>query len=196
MPWLVSPFRYATDYYTRLGYIAMCSQAYWYQYLYLWLSAIFVIESGKTGLIHTSTEIQFLSISERYTHALPRNTKYLAIDGQVCFYRRLFADAVKPRRCMSWSWGALIGLHGVPNCSSRQSGPPLWIVPVHVTYWRHSTALWVRMGALPRLRLPTRPHPPTPYRINPWYYRSWKKNHQKTSSIQVACRNSYKMLAI
>ena len=123
--------------------------------------------SGKTGLIHTSTEIQFLSISERYTHALPRNTKYLAIDGQVCFYRRLFADAVKPRRCISWSWGALIGLHGVPNCSSRQSGPPLWIVPVHATYWRHSTALWVRMGALPRLRLPTRPHrpphiPPTP----------------------------------
>ena len=96
--------------------------------------SIYVTESGKTGLIHTSTEIQFLSISERYTHALPRNTKYLAIDGQVCFYRRLFADAVKPRRCISWSWGALIGLHGVPNCSSRQSGPPLWIVPVHVTY--------------------------------------------------------------
>ena len=159
----------------------------------------YVTGSGKTGLIHTSTEIQFLSISGRYTHALPRNTNYLAIDGQVCFYRRLFADAVNwPRRCMSWSWGTLIGLHGVPNCSSRQSGPPLWIVPVHVTYWRHSTALWVRMGALPRLRLPTRPHhpshPPTPYRINPWYYRSWK-NHQKTSSIQVACRNSYKMLA-
>ena len=94
----------------------------------------YVIGSGKTGLIHTSTEIQFLSISERYTHALPRNTKHLAIDGQVCLYRWLFADAVKPQRCMSWSWGALIGLHGVPNCSSRQSGPPLWIVPVHVTY--------------------------------------------------------------
>ena len=97
-------------------------------------SSSFVTESGKTGLIHTSTEIQFLSISERYTHALPRNIKYLAIDGQVCFYRRLFADAVKPQRCISWSWGALIGLHGVPNCSSRQSGPPLWIVPVQVTY--------------------------------------------------------------
>ena len=49
--------------------------------------------SGKT-LIHTLTEVQFLSISERYTHALPRNTMYLAIDGQVCFYRRLFANAV------------------------------------------------------------------------------------------------------
>ena len=133
-------------------------------------------------------------------------TKYLAIDGQVCFYRRLFADAIKPRRCISWSWGALIGLHGVPNCSSRQSGPPLWMVPVHVIYWRHSTALWVWMGILPRLRLSTRPHhpptplpptplppthtPPTPYRINPWYYRSWKK----TSSIQV--RSLYIEIAI
>ena len=105
------------------------------QPLYLVVKELtYVTESGKTGLIHTSTEIQFLSISERHTHALPRNTKYLAIDGQVCFYRRLFADAVKPRRCISWSWGALIGLHGVPNCSSRQSGPPLWIVPVQVTY--------------------------------------------------------------
>ena len=103
-------------------------------HIYSMFHDIYVTESGKTGLIHTSTEIQFLSISERYTHALPRNTKYLAIDGQVCFYRRLFADAVKPRRCISWSWGALIGLHGVPNCSSRQSGPPLWIVPIQVTY--------------------------------------------------------------
>ena len=142
---------------------------------------------GKARLIHTSTEIQFLSIGERCTHALTRNTKYLAIDGQVCFYRQLFANAVKPRRCMSWSWGALIGLHGVPNCSSRQSGPPLWIVPVHVTYWRHNTALWVRMGALPRFQLPARPHcpphpPPTPYRINPWYYRSWKKTIKKPAA--------------
>ena len=62
-------------------------------YIYIY---IYVTGSGKTGLIHTSTEIQFLSTSERYTHALPRNTKHLAIDGQVCFYRQLFADAVKP----------------------------------------------------------------------------------------------------
>ena len=26
------------------------------------------------------------------------------------------------------NWGALIGLHGIPNCYLRQSGPPLWIV--------------------------------------------------------------------
>ena len=129
----------------------------------------YVTESGKTGLIHTSTEIQFLSISERYTHALPRNTKYLAIDGQVCFYRWLFGDAVKPRRCMSWSWGALIGLHGVPNCSSRQSGPPLWIVPVHITYCEGTALLfeseWVLYPAFGSQPAPTA-HP-TPCRINP-----------------------------
>ena len=45
------------------------------------VEGIYVTGSGKTGLIHTSTEIQFLSISEKYPHALSRNTKYLAIDG-------------------------------------------------------------------------------------------------------------------
>ena len=167
------------------------------------IQSLDVTGSGKTGLIHTSTKIQFLSISERYIHALPRNIKYLAIDGQVCFYRRLFADAVKPQRCISWSWGALIGLHGVPNFSSWQSGPPLWIVPVHVTCQWHSTALRVRMGALFRLRLPTRPHrPPHPSPTCPPPIElinditGAEKNYQKTSSIQVACRNSYKMLAI
>ena len=59
------------------------------------------------------------------------------------------------------------------------------------------------MGALPRLRLPTRPHhPPHPPPTRPPPIESIRditgaeKNHQKTSSIQVACRNSYKMLAI
>ena len=59
------------------------------------------------------------------------------------------------------------------------------------------------MGALPRLWLPTRPHRPShPPPIHPPPIESIRditgaeKNYQKTSSIQVACRNSYKMLAI
>ena len=64
--------------------------------------------SGKTGLIATITDIHFLPVRESCTHALPRNTKYLIIDGQVCFYRRLFTDAVKPPGCISWPWRALI----------------------------------------------------------------------------------------
>ena len=68
--------------------------------------AIYVTGSGKTGLIATITDIHFLPIRESCTHALPRNTKYLIIDGQVCFYRRLFTDAVKPPGCISWPWRA------------------------------------------------------------------------------------------
>ena len=143
---------------------------------------------GKIDHLRASNEIHFLPVQERYIHALSRNTNCLTIDGQVCFYRRLFTDCVKPRGCNTRSWGALIGLHGVQNCSSQQSWPPLWIVSVHVTYWRHSTALWVRIGALPRLQLPTRPHhpphPPTPYRLNPWYYRSWKKPSEKPAAVK------------
>ena len=48
----------------------------------------FVTESGKTGLIHTSTDIYFLPVRESNTHALPRNTKHKTIDCQV------FTDAV------------------------------------------------------------------------------------------------------
>ena len=61
-----------------------------------------VTGSGKTGLIATITDIHFLPVRESCTHALPRNTKYLIIDGHVCFYRRLFTDVVKPPGCISW----------------------------------------------------------------------------------------------
>ena len=70
-----------------------------------------------TVLIRTSTEIHFLSVCESYTHALPRNTKFLTIDGQVCFHRQLFTNAVKLQGCISQPKGALIGLHRVPGCS-------------------------------------------------------------------------------
>ena len=56
----------------------------------------YVTRPGKTGHICTSTGFHFLSVHESHTHALPRNTKYLTIDGQVCSHRRLFTDAVKP----------------------------------------------------------------------------------------------------
>ena len=79
---------------------------------------LIVTRSGKTGLIDTIIDIYFLSVFESFTHALPRNTKCLIIDGQVCFYRRLFTDTVEPRECISWPWRALIGLYGVQNCST------------------------------------------------------------------------------
>ena len=58
------------------------------------------------------------------------------------------------------------------------------------------------MGALTHLRLPTPLPPPTPppsHLPTPIdsirYITGVEKNHQKTSHIQVACRNSYEMIA-
>ena len=117
--------------------------------------------SGKTGLITTITNIHFLLVRESCTHALPRNTKYLIMDGQVCFYRRLFTDTVKPPGCISWPWRAIIGLHGVPGCSSRQPWPPLWILP-SVSHTEGTTLLhaWVQMVAFGFPPSPASPHPP------------------------------------
>ena len=64
----------------------------------------------KTDHLRTRTEIHVLPVHDRHTRALSRNTKYWTIDSQVCFYRRLFIDAVKPQGCISWPWGASIGL--------------------------------------------------------------------------------------
>ena len=51
------------------------------------------------------------------------------------------------------------------------------------------------MGALPHFQLPTHPTRPPPIE-SIRDITGAEKNHLKTSSIQVACRNSYKMLAI
>ena len=56
----------------------------------------FVTEFAKTDLMGTNTEIYFVPVDESHTHALSNDTKYLRLDGQVCFFRRLFFDAVKP----------------------------------------------------------------------------------------------------
>ena len=61
-----------------------------------------VTEFAKTDLMGTNTEIHFLPVDESHTHALSRDTKHLRLDGQVCFFRRIFSDAVKPRGCISW----------------------------------------------------------------------------------------------
>ena len=114
------------------------------------MKLIFVTESGKTGLIHTSTEIQFLSISERYTHALPRNTKHLAIDGhaglllQTAFCRCCKATKVHVMvlgRVNRTAWGTKLLLTAVwaslVDCTSPKSlteGTPLLFESEWVLY--------------------------------------------------------------
>ena len=90
-------------------------------------------EFAKTDLMGTNSEIHFLPVDESHTHALSRNTKHLRLDGQVCFFRQLFSDAVKPRGCISWpvwplrginktAWGAKLiltaGLANPVSCAS------------------------------------------------------------------------------
>ena len=57
---------------------------------------LYVTIFEKIDYLRTSTEVHFLPVRESYIHALSRNTKYLTIDGQVCFNRRPFANAVEP----------------------------------------------------------------------------------------------------
>ena len=56
----------------------------------------------KTDSMVTNTEIHFFPVGECHTHALSRDTMHLRLDVQVCFYRRLFCNAVKPRGCILW----------------------------------------------------------------------------------------------
>ena len=152
--------------------------------IYLLKFSTYVTGSGKTGLIVTITDIHFLPVRESCTHALPRNTKYLIIVGQVCFYRRLFTDAVKPPGCISLPWRALIGL--------QTEGTPLlfeseWLLTqravdcislCHKLKAHHCHKLKAHHCSLglsgccnpPSASHPPPPppsRPPTPYRIDP-----------------------------
>ena len=133
----------------------------------------YVTEFAKTNLMGTNTEIHFLPVDESHTHALPRDTKHLRLDGQVCFFRRLFFDAVKPRGCISWpvwplrginktAWGAKLILTAGPaypvSCASL--GHLLMAQHCHLCL---SVCLWLpthpRLPPTPASPPPTRPPP-------------------------------------
>ena len=131
----------------------------------------------KTDCIDTSTKIHFLPVDESHTHALFRDTKHLRLDGRVCFYRRLFSDAVKPRGCLSWplwplrginktAWGAKLiqsdGRPGLP-CELCRSGS---LTDGKALPFEFECLLYPAYGS------PPAPTAPPPYRLNPCYYRS------------------------
>ena len=123
--------------------------------------------SEKTGLIATITDIHFLPVPESYTHALPRNTKYLIIDGQVCFYRRLFTNAVKPP-------GTRVHFMALEGINRTAWGTSLLLTAVLASLV-DSTSLCPMLRAQhcclsPNgcFSSPSASHPPpTPYRLNP-----------------------------
>ena len=152
----------------------------------------------------TNTEIQFLPIGECHTHALSRDAMHFkTIDGQVCFYRRLFCNTVKPRGCISWpvwplrginktAWGAKLIQTAdlVYHSSCAHLGHLLMAQHCHFSLnvcFSPPTALHP-----PPPPTPPSSHLPTPYRLNPRYYRH-PKNHLKNLGRS---RISYEILAI
>ena len=121
----------------------------------------------------------FLPVNESHAHALFRDTKHLRLDGRVCFYRRLFYDAVKPRGCRSWPLWPLRGINKTAWAAKLILTVAGLAYPVSCAGLGH-----LLMANLCPLSLnvcftpPTAPHPrpphppPTPYRLNPCYYRS------------------------
>ena len=114
----------------------------------------------------------------KVTHALSRDTKHLRLDGQVCFFRWLFFDAVKPRGCISWpvwplrginktAWGAKLiltaGLAYPVSCASLG----------HLLIAQHCNLCLSVCFSLPTAPYPTPPptpppsHQPTLYRPHP-----------------------------
>ena len=130
-------------------------------------------EFAKTDLMGTNTEIHFLPVDESHTHALSRDTKHLSLDGQICFFRRLFSDAVKPRGCISWpvwplrginktAWGAKLiltaGLAYPVSCACLG----------HLLMAQHGHLCLSVCFSPPLASHPPPSHPPThPYRLNP-----------------------------
>ena len=128
---------------------------------------IYVTEFAKTDLMGTNTEIHFLPVDESHTHALSRDTKHLRLDGQVCFFRRLFSDAVKPRGCISWAVWPLRGTNKTAWGAKRILTAGL-AYPVSCASLGHLLAAQhchlflsarLRLPTLPRLPPPTRPPP-------------------------------------
>ena len=131
--------------------------------------------SGKTGLIHTSTEIQLLSISERYTHTLPRNTKYLAIYRwpglllQTAFCRCCKTTKVHFMvlgRINRIAWGTKLLLTAVWASLVDFTSSCHLLKAQHCSLSPNGCFTPPSASHLPPLPTPPPSHPPTPYRIN------------------------------
>ena len=153
----------------------------------------------------TNTEIHFLPVDECHTHVLSRDTMHWRLDGQVCFYRQLFCDTIKPRGCISWpvwplrginktAWGAKLILtadliHPFELC---QSGSPTDGTALPFLF---ESLLWPAYGSPPApITHPTPSHPPPIDSI--CVTTDVEKITSKTWGIQTACRISYEILAI
>ena len=77
-----------------------------YTQLYTWL------DLRKPSLMAQEMKSNLsLIIKPTLLHLLPRNIKYIAIDGQVCFYWRFIVNPVKPPWCTTGFVGPVNGIN-------------------------------------------------------------------------------------
>ena len=144
----------------------------------------------------TTIEIHFLPVDECLTHALSRDTMHLRLDGQVCFYRRLFCNALKPRGCILWPVWPLRGIN-------KTAWGAKLILTADLVY--HSSC--VSLGHLLMahhchfcfnvcFNPPTAPYSPPPPIDSIRIITAIEKTTSKTRGVQIACRISYEILAI
>ena len=112
----------------------------------------------------TRSEIQFINCWVLNLHSCTTQKHQAHVySSQVCFHRWLFANPIKPPKCTTGSVGP-VKWHekGYEWCQipANDCRSILWIEPVSVTDWRHSTAICVLMEGIICLRLPTYPHHP------------------------------------
>ena len=127
----------------------------------------------KTDRMVTNTEIHFMPVDECHTHALPRDTLHSRMVGQVCFYRRLFCDAVKPQGCISWPVWPLRGINktawGAKRILTAGLAYPVSCASLgHLLTAQHChLCLSACFGPPSASHPPPPPPPPTPYGLNP-----------------------------
>ena len=108
------------------------------------------------------------NIKTTCTLALPRRSKHMAKDGQVCFHRRLFADPVKPQRYITEPVRPLDGINkgvgGAKLLLTTTSVYPVDCTCICPLLKTQHHCLCPIMEGVTRLRLPTHlcHPPPTP----------------------------------
>ena len=123
------------------------------------------------------------------------------------FFQVAFWDAVKPRECISWpvwplrginktAWGAKLILMAHLVCHSSCASLGHLLMAQHCHFWLNVCFSPPTAPHPPPPPTPPPSHLPTPYRLNPRYYRRRKKLPQKPGAFKWLVEISYEILAI
>ena len=117
---------------------------------------------------------------------------HLRLDGEVCFYRQLFSDVVKPRGCISCPVWPLRGINRTAWGAKLILTADL-AFPVSCASMGHLLMAQHCLLVFECLLQPTPPHPPHIDSIRD--ITAIEKTTSKTRDVQIACRISKEILA-